>query len=67
MGHFLDDPTEIDVFLLPGSHAINFLMDNALGGGGAASLRNDSQGKGFAQVLLAQTIRVPAQIAEMVT
>lgn len=66
MGHFMKDETEIERFYLPGSHSINFLMDNALGGGGAASLRNDPQAKGFAQVLLAQTIQVPAEIAASV-
>jgi hypothetical protein len=64
MGHFLEDRTDVERFVLPGSNSINFLMDRALGGGGAASLRNDPQAKGFAQVLLAQTIRVPASIAE---
>jgi len=63
MAHFMEDEAEIERFYLPGSHAINFLMDRALGGGGAASLRNDPQAKGFAQVLLAQTIKVPADIA----
>ncbi len=63
MGHFLEDKAEIERFVLPGSNSINVLMDRALGGGGAASLRNDPQAKGFAQVLLAQTIRVPASVA----
>ena len=67
MGHFLEDKTEIKRFYLPGSKSINFLMDRALDGGGAASLRNDAQAKGFAQVLLAQTIKVPKHIAKMVT
>lgn len=66
MSHFMQDATEIERFYLPGSHAINFLMDNALGGGGAASLRNDPQAKGFAQVFLAQKIQVPADIAKRV-
>jgi hypothetical protein len=64
MGHFMEDASEIERFYLPGSHAINILLDRALGGGGAASLRNDAQAKGFAQVLLAQTIKVPANIAK---
>ncbi len=64
MEHFLEEKTEIDRFFLPGSSSINVLMNRALGGGGAASLRNDPQAKGFAQVLLAQTIRVPAHIAQ---
>ena len=66
MGHFMEDPSEITRFYLPGPRAINIVLDRALGSGGAASLRNDAQGKGFAQILLAQTIKVPAQIAKQV-
>jgi hypothetical protein len=35
-----------------------------LGGGGVASIRNDPQGKGYAQLLLSCPIPVPAAIAE---
>ncbi|RDI99421.1 DUF1446 domain-containing protein [Dyella solisilvae] len=45
---------------LPGIHAMNFVCEQALGGGGMASLRNDALGKGMAQVLLAMPVRVPA-------
>lgn len=44
---------------LPGLLAYNFVLENALGGGGTASLRYDPQGKAFAQVLLDETIDVP--------
>jgi len=44
---------------LPGIHAFNFVCEQALGGGGMASLRNDPLGKGMAQVLLAMPVRVP--------
>ncbi|MBL6750204.1 MAG: DUF1446 domain-containing protein [Nevskia sp.] len=37
---------------LPGSNSLNFMLYNALGGGGACSLRTDPQGKAFAQMLL---------------
>ncbi|MFW8595102.1 acyclic terpene utilization AtuA family protein [Cribrihabitans neustonicus] len=47
-------------FYLPGTAAMNILMHNALDGGGIASLRNDSQGKGFAQRLLSLPVAVPA-------
>ncbi len=50
-------------YLLPGPWAINFVLDNALGGGGVASLRNDPQGKAFGQILLDETIAVPADLA----
>ncbi len=64
--HFLADDSKksVERFLLPGSHAINFLLHDVLGGGGVASIRNDSQGKGYAQLLLACPIAVPAAIAE---
>ena len=42
-----------------GIHAFNFVCEQALGGGGMASLRNDALGKGMAQVLLAMPVRVP--------
>ena len=35
-----------------------------LGGGGVASLRNDPQGKGYAQLLLDHPIQVPRALAE---
>jgi len=60
--HFLAGPVER--FLLPGSNAVNFLLHDVLGGGGVASLRNDPQGKGYAQVLLDHPIPVPAALAE---
>ena len=61
---FSEDGAAIERFFLPGSNAMNIVLDRALGGGGAASLRNDAQGKGFAQILLAQTIHVTAKLAE---
>ena len=62
--HFTDAPKAIERFYLPGSHAMNILIDNVLGGGGAASLRNDAQAKGYAQILLAQSIPVSKAIAK---
>jgi len=60
--HF--DPSTIERFYLPGSNSMNILMDTVLGGGGAASLRNDAQAKGYAQILLAKNIKVSKDIAE---
>lgn len=62
--HFADDPAAVEKYYLPGSHAINFLIDNVLGGGGAASLRNDAQAKGYAQLLLPTMIPVSKSIAK---
>ncbi len=57
---------EVRVFEVPGIHALNFLCDQALGGGGMASLRNDPLGKGMAQVLLAMPIQAPPEVAAAV-
>ena len=54
---------EIEIYHLPGSHAINLLMDQALGGGGIASLRSDPQGKGFGQLMADLPVAVPSDIA----
>ena len=53
----------VERFDLPGSHALNYLLHESLGGGGIASVRIDPQGKGFAQMLLDIEIPVPADLA----
>ena len=50
----------IDRYDVPGIHALNFVLRDALGGGGIASLRFDPQGKAYAQQLLDLPLRVPA-------
>jgi hypothetical protein len=60
--HFLEG--QVERFDLPGSHAINFLLHDVLGGGGTASLRNDPQGKAYAQILLEYPIPVPAGLIQ---
>jgi Acyclic terpene utilisation family protein AtuA len=55
-------PTEVRRFDLPGIHAVNFMLYDVLGGGGIASLRNDPQGKGYAQILLDVSVLVPAEL-----
>ncbi|MCE9659928.1 MAG: DUF1446 domain-containing protein [Burkholderiales bacterium] len=54
---------EVERFWLPGIGAINFLLHDALDGGGPASHRLDPLGKGMAQMLLEMPIEVPAAIA----
>jgi hypothetical protein len=44
---------------LPGFDAVNFVCEQALGGGGMASLRPDPLGKSMAQILLSMPVRVP--------
>ena len=50
---------EVERFELPGMHAFNFLLHDALGGGGIASLRYDPQGKSMGQIFLESLIAVP--------
>ena len=49
---------------LPGIHAINLVCEQALGGGGMASLRNDPLGKGMAQMLLDLPVEVPVSLLQ---
>lgn len=60
--HYLQG--EVMRWELPGFNAFNFLLKNALGGGGVASLRYDPQGKSFAQMLMDLPIRVPAHLLD---
>lgn len=53
----------VERWRLPGTHSLNFLLHHALGGGGAASLRTDPQGKAFAQMLLDYPVPVPVAVA----
>jgi hypothetical protein len=46
-------------FEAPGLNAFNFLLADALGGGGMASRRIDPQGKAYAQMALEMLIAVP--------
>lgn len=50
----------VERFALPGVHGMNFVMQQALAGGGTASLRNDPLAKAYAQMLLDFPISVPA-------
>ncbi|MES2151311.1 MAG: acyclic terpene utilization AtuA family protein [Pseudomonadota bacterium] len=56
LAHWVKGP--VKRYELPGIHAFNFVCQQALGGGGMASLRHDPLGKGMAQLLLAMPIRV---------
>ena len=49
---------------LPGINGFNFLLRQALGGGGMASLKADPLAKAFAQMLLDMPVRVPAEMAK---
>jgi hypothetical protein len=58
LAHLAHGPVER--FHLPGIRAMNFLLHEALDGGGPASRRMDPLGKGLAQILLDMPVRVPA-------
>jgi hypothetical protein len=62
--HLVKGPVER--FEAPGVNAFNFLLHEALGGGGMASLRNDPQGKSYAQILLSMPLAVPRAMAERI-
>ncbi|MFI9922373.1 acyclic terpene utilization AtuA family protein [Acinetobacter baumannii] len=65
MQHVLDaEKGRVIRYELPGLNALNFMLENALGGGGIASLRIDPQGKAFAQQLLDMPVKVPAHLLE---
>jgi hypothetical protein len=51
---------------MPNLRALNFVLKEALGGGGTLSLRVDHQGKTLAQGLLRMELDVPIQVFESV-
>ncbi|CAH1777202.1 unnamed protein product [Owenia fusiformis] len=67
--HVFDDQTSgvpnVQRYELPGLDAFNFVLNNALGGGGIASLRSDPQGKAFGQMLLDFEIHDMPSIEEL--
>lgn len=63
MQHVLNPETsKVIRYEIQGFNALNFVLENALGGGGIASLRIDPQGKAFAQQLLDMKVRVPKNL-----
>ncbi len=57
--HYLEG--RVTGYDLPGMNALNFLLEDVLGGGGSASLRYDPQAKTYAQMLLDIPVKVPAK------
>jgi hypothetical protein len=49
----------VERFELGNLCALNFLLHNALGGGGTVSLKNDAQGKTLSSALLRMEIEIP--------
>lgn len=63
LSHVMSEKSDVKLYSLPGLNAFNLMLEQALGGGGIASLRIDPQGKAMAQQLLDMPIEVPAEVA----
>lgn len=53
----------VERYELPNLDALNFLLHEALGGGGTLSLKTDAQGKVFSTALLRMVLEVPDEEA----
>lgn len=61
--HFGDMVGRVERFELPNLGALNFLLHDALGGGGTVSLMTDAQGKTFSTAMLRLELEVSADVA----
>jgi hypothetical protein len=61
--HFKGMVNGVDRFELPNLHALNFLLHEALDGGGTISLKTDAQGKVYSTALLRMEVPVPVALA----
>jgi hypothetical protein len=52
----------VERYELPNLGALNFLIHEALGGGGSVSLRLDAQGKTYAQALFRMPLDLPEEL-----
>jgi len=53
---------KVEKFYLPGIEAFNFLLHDALGGGGVGSMNVDVQGKTYAQQILTMPVSIPSNL-----
>lgn len=53
---------EVERYELPNLNALNFILNNTLGGGGTVSLKLDAQGKTLAAALLRMEVEVEESI-----
>ena len=60
--HFKGMVSGVERFELPNLNALNFLLHDALDGGGTISLKTDAQGKVYSTALLRMEIPVPPAI-----
>jgi hypothetical protein len=61
--HFKGMVSRVERFELPNLHALNFLLHDALDGGGTISLKTDAQGKVYSTALLRMEIPVSVPLA----
>ena len=61
--HFRGMASRVERFELPNLRALNFLLHDALDGGGTISLKTDAQGKVYSTALLRMEIPVPPAVA----
>ena len=61
--HFKGMVSGVERFELPNLNALNFLLHDALDGGGTISLKTDAQGKVYSTALLRMEIPVPPALA----
>lgn len=50
---------EVERYEIPNLWAVNFVLNNTLGGGGTVSLKLDAQGKTIASAMLMMEVEVP--------
>ena len=58
-------PSQVQRFLLPRLHAMNFVLDGVLDGGVNDALNLDTHGKALSFLLLDLRIRVPRELAPL--
>jgi len=56
----------VERYELPNIGALNFILNESLGGGGTVSLKLDAQGKTHASTLLKMELEVPDDILKLV-
>ncbi|HEX2451324.1 MAG TPA: hypothetical protein VHJ69_09285 [Gemmatimonadales bacterium] len=61
--HFRGMVSRVERFELPNLAALNFLLHDALDGGGTISLKTDAQGKVYSTALLRMEIPTPVSVA----
>jgi hypothetical protein len=56
----------VERYEIPNLWAVNFVLNNTLGGGGTVSLKLDAQGKTIASAMLMMEIDVPKEYEHLI-